>query len=86
MAELKEITTSVSCRLNTGNYEGTEFFVSLKFEVEDFDDPNEIINVARNAANLAMVAQLARAYKGMGKKVTRADLAKRHGLVGTEHE
>lgn len=86
MAELKEITTSVSCRINTGNYEGTEFFVSLKFEIDQFDDVEEVSTVARNMANLAMMAQLARAYKGMGKKVTRADLAKRHGLVGTENE
>lgn len=52
MARITEMTVSRSVRMNTGNYEGTEQFVSMKAEVDELDDPREV------AAELAATVEL----------------------------
>ena len=80
MAEVVEITASCSVKLNMGNYQSTDFFLSMKAEVDEFEDIEEAQRGLRKKVEQAMMAQLARAYKVMGKKVTEQDLAKRHGI------
>lgn len=80
MAEIKEVTVSRSCRVNIGNFEGTEHFISMKAELEDFDDPVEEHDKLASTVERAMVAMLYRSYKVRGKKMTPAQVAKHHGL------
>jgi len=77
--KLSEVTISCSVRVNTGNYEGTEFFISHKLEVDELDGPEEML-AAERALEEAMVQRLGRAYKAQGKKADRKMIAKQHGL------
>ena len=78
--EIEEVNASCSVRMNTGNYEGTEYFVSVKVSVDQFDDPQECTDLAQKRAVEAMLGQLERAYKARGKKLTREQICKQHGL------
>lgn len=83
MAEVREVTASVSVRVNTGNYEGTEFFTSVRAELGDFEDPQEATKQVQRVAEQAMLRQLHRSYKVRGKK-TMEDvnvIARHHGLT-----
>lgn len=79
---IKEIVVSRSVRVNTGNFEGTGHFVSVKAEVDELDDEQaEHENLSRRAEQM-MVRQLLRSYKvrkirSMG---TVDAVAKHHGL------
>ena len=81
---IKEIVVSRTVRVNTGNYEGTEHFLSMKAEMGELDKPIEVgIATAQLNAHVerALVAQLVRAYKVRGKKdMTAEKIAKHHGL------
>ncbi len=79
---VREINISRSVRINTGNYEGTEHFVSMKAEVEELDDATEEILSLTATVERAMVAQLVRSYKVRGKKdMTPKKVARHHGLT-----
>ena len=81
MADVKEITVSRSVRVNTGNYEGTEHFVSMKAELDEFDDPASVHAELAAGVERAMVSQLHRSYKVRGKKLTATQVATHHGLT-----
>ena len=79
--EIKEIVVSRSVRVNTGNYEGLEHFVSMKAELDGLDDETEVAVELSAKVERAMVAQLHRSYKVRGKKdMTPEKIAKHHGL------
>ena len=74
-----EACVSRSARINTGNYEGTEFFVSMKAELDEFDGPEEIIALAASVET-ALLVQLVASYTSRGKKLTAQQIARQHGL------
>ena len=81
--EIKEITVSKSVRVNTGNYEGTESFVSVKAVIDELDDHDAELVSLNAVAERALLAQLVRSYKVRGK-TSMADpkkVAKHHGLT-----
>ncbi len=79
---VKEIVVSRSVRVNTGNYEGTEHFVSMKAEIDELDDEAKASAELNAHVERAMVTQLVRAYKVRGKKdMTPEKVAKHHGLT-----
>ncbi len=79
---IKEITVSRSVRVNTGNYEGTEHFLSMKAEIDFLDDEAPSAAELNAHVERALVAQLVRAYKVRGKKdMTAEKVAKHHGLT-----
>jgi hypothetical protein len=80
VAEIKEVSVSKSCRVNTGNYEGTEYFINLKAELDDFDGIEDVTQELNEALNLALLDQLRRGYAAKGKKVSLEDIAKRHAI------
>ena len=80
--EIKEIVVSRSCRVNIGNYEGIEHFLSMKAQLDELDDEAMAAEELAVKVERAMVAQLVRSYKVRGKK-DMADptrVAKHHGL------
>lgn len=80
MAVVKEIVCSRSVRVNTGQYEGTELFVSMKAELDELDDiETEETDLARTVER-AMLRQLIANYRVRGKNLTPALIAKQHGL------
>lgn len=78
--EVKEITVSRSVRVNTGNYEGLEHFVSMKAELDEFDNEGEAHKRLCKIAEAALTIQLQRSYQVRGKGLSIAQVAKRHGL------
>ena len=81
MVNITEITVSRSVRVNTGNYEGTEHFVSAKAELDEFDDEAEIASKVSEIVEKALMVQLIRAYKVRGKKLTASEIGKQHGIT-----
>jgi hypothetical protein len=80
MAEVKEIVISRSVRINTGNYEGLEHFISMKAELGEFDDVAEEALKLSAKIERALVTQLARSYKVRKKSMTVSEIARHHGL------
>ena len=80
MARVIEITSSASARINTGNYEGTEFFTCMKVEVDEFDDAGEEQAKLDQMVETALMVQLVASYKGRGKNLTPGQIARQHGL------
>lgn len=79
---VKEIVISRSVRVNTGNYEGTDHFISMKAEIDELDDEPSAAAELNAHVERAMVAQLVRAYKVRGKKdMTAEKVARYHGLT-----
>ncbi len=78
--EVKEITVSRSVRVNTGNYEGTEHFVSMKAELDELDGTLSSTRDLSEKVDCAMLDQLCVAYKKRGKNLSRDQIAKQHGL------
>ncbi|ADK73441.1 hypothetical protein RDJLphi1_gp40 [Roseobacter phage RDJL Phi 1] len=81
MAEVKTISTSIKCRVNTAQYEGTEASVYLMAELEDFDDPEEEQDKLFVLAEKAMLNNLRAIYKGRGKNTSAKMIAKQHGIT-----
>ncbi len=80
--KVTEIAVSRSVRMNTGNYEGTEHFVSMKAEVDELDDVAEEARALAATVERTMVTQLVRSYRVRGK-TTMSDpkaVARHHGL------
>lgn len=80
-----EIVASVSARINTGNFEGTEFFVSVKGTVDaddPLDDPAVAAEQLARQAEAALAESLVRSYMARGKATlgSKAAVAKHHGL------
>ncbi len=80
MAEIKEVTVSRSVRINTGNYEGTEHFVSMRAELDELDTPEDAAAELAAKVERAVVAQLHRSYKVRGKEMSVEKVARHHGL------
>ena len=78
---VKEISVSRSCRVNLGNYEGVEHFVSMKAELDELDDVVQVTERLAGQVQRAMVTQLHLSYAVRGKKdMTLEKVARHHGL------
>ncbi len=79
--EIKEITVARSYKINFGNYENVDVFVSMKAELDALDDLGTA--TAELAANVesAALAQLMSVYKARGKKASEAEIRRRHGIT-----
>lgn len=77
---VKEITASISVRVNTGNYEGVEILSSMKADVEEFDDPVECQKALHAMCEEAERLKLNRLYNKRGRKITHEQLRKLHGI------
>ena len=80
--KITEIVVSRSVNIKTRDYEGTQPFVSMKAEVDDLsgESPVEVYKYLARAVNSAVLNQAVEAHKARGKKVTREEASKRHGI------
>jgi purine-nucleoside phosphorylase len=81
MAEVTEIICSRAFKMNLGNYESVDVFLSMRAVLDDFDDPAEEVEKLAVAVEAAALVQLQRAYKARGKKVGDAEIKRRHGIA-----
>jgi hypothetical protein len=80
MTVIKEITVSRSVKINTGNYEATDHFISVKGELDEFDDEMEVEFELTNHINQMMTRQIVANYRARGKNMSPDMVAKHHGL------
>jgi len=82
MAQIKEIVASRSIKINVGNYESVDHFVSMKMELDELDDEPKCADELAETVELAIARQVALGYKARGKKNMASTLAvaKHHGL------
>lgn len=80
MPEVREVVVSASAKINVGDYQSTDFFLSLRADVDELEDPAEAVVSLQATVDGLLCAQLLRAYRKMGKKVDPVAVAKRHGL------
>ncbi len=79
--EIKEITVARSYRVNLGNYENVDVFVSMRAEVDGLDDATQETGVLGCCVEDAALLQIISVYKARGKKVSEAEVRRRHGLL-----
>lgn len=84
MAHVAELCVSRSVRVNTGQYEGTECFVSMKVQLDELDDPTKEMADLEDRANLAILRAVYQVHAAAGKKPALKAIAVRHGLVYNE--
>lgn len=87
-ALVEEVALSRSIRINTGKYEGQEFFMSIKIKVDAPEDgdltPQEAAQKAAKAGYAVIDAAIARkitiTQRKRGKKATLETVARTYGL------
>lgn len=77
---VKEVTASMSVRVNVGDYQGTEFFVSMKAEVTELDPLDVVLRETQAAVCQAMVDNVRRSYAARGKTLTDDQVRRQHGI------
>lgn len=75
-----EVVVSRTVRVNTGNYEGTEHFVSMKAVLDELDDEASATEELSAHVNRAILTQLSLSYAVRGKNMTTEKIARHHGL------
>lgn len=83
--KITEIVVSRSVNIKTRDYEGTQPFVSMKAEIHHekglpSESPAEVYRELSKAVNNAILHQAMESHQARGKKVTREEIAKRHGI------
>ncbi len=80
--EIKEITVARSYKINFGNYENVDVFVSMKAELDmALDDTIQETALLAGCVEDAALAQLMSVYKARGKKASEAEIRRRHGIT-----
>ena len=79
--EIKEITVARSYKVNLGNYENVDVFVSMRAEVDGLDDAVMEAGVLGCRAEDAALLQIMSVYRARGKKVSEAEARRRHGIL-----
>lgn len=78
--KITEIVVSRSVNIKTRDYEGTQPFVSMKADVEKGDTVSGVYRHLVKTVNSAILHQAMQTHQARGKKVTREEVAKRHGI------
>lgn len=79
--EVKEIIVSKTAKVNLGNYEAFDSFVSVRAQLHELDDEVKCLADLNAVAERALVAQLVRSYRVRGKQMDASAVAKHHGLT-----
>lgn len=78
--KITEITASRTARINLGDYESTDVFMSMKAEVEDGDLVAEVRKSLLQTLERAMTMQVVAAYKARGKDMTKDQVIRKFGF------
>ncbi len=80
--EVQTITVSRGYKINLGNYENVDVFVSMTAELDmALDDTIQETARLAEAVEDAVLHQIMSVYKARGKKVSEAEVRRRHGIL-----
>ncbi|MET4240275.1 hypothetical protein [Bradyrhizobium sp. RT10b] len=79
-----EITVSQTVRVNLGDYQSTDFFVSMKAEVEDGEKPLDVAASLRRRVAHALTNSVGANFKARGKDISAKQIAKTYGIERIE--
>lgn len=86
MAKITEAVSSLSVKVNVGDYQSVDFFGSLKAEISD----GELLAVVQDKLNrtlhASMLARLRGHFRARGKKYDDATICKMYGLTPPKPE
>jgi hypothetical protein len=74
---MPEVVVSRSVRVNLGDFQGTELFVSMK---DESDEPVKAQRRLRRLVDQALIADLQRHFKARGKPISVEAICKRYGF------
>ena len=75
-----EVIVSRTVKCNTGDYESTDHFISMKADVEGEEDAMQVRKDLTHLVEKSMVGVLLTHYKARGKNVNADFVIRRHGL------
>tara|TARA_Y100000034_G_C6735855_1_gene326285 strand:- start:329 stop:589 length:261 start_codon:yes stop_codon:yes gene_type:complete len=78
--KLTEVTVARSVKVNMGNYEATDFFVSMKAEPEGDEKSLDVTKALNIACERSLLIDLRRLYKASSTQLSDREIAARHGL------
>ncbi len=80
--EIKEIIVSRAYKMNFGNYENVDILISMRAELDmALDDTIRETALLAGCVEDAALQQIVSVYKARGKKVSEAEVRRRHGLL-----
>lgn len=81
--KITEVAASRTVRINLGDYQSTDFFVSMKAEVFDGEKRTDAARSLHKLIDRVLLIEVARHFKARGKTVKTDELRKRYGF---QHE
>lgn len=78
--KIVEVVVSRSVRVNLGNYEAVDFFVSMKAEADEEDSATAVALDVRRKVESAIAKDIEIHFKKRGKKISEQDIRKRYGI------
>ncbi|MFL9499193.1 hypothetical protein ACJMQP_03965 [Rhodopseudomonas palustris] len=81
MAEVTEVVVSQTVRVNLGDYESVDFFVSMKATLNEDDTARAVAAALRADVQSSLVNAIGANFKARGRTVTAASIQKQYGLV-----
>ena len=78
--EIREITVARTYKVNLGNYENVDVYLSMTAQLDELDPVQICTQLLAERVETAALRQLESVYKARGKKVTEAEVRRRHGI------
>lgn len=75
-----EVVKSRSVRVNLGNYESTDFFVSVKAEVDDDETRSSVARSLRKTVDASLIEDISAHFIARGKTLSKNAIAKKYGF------
>lgn len=82
--KISEVTVSQSVRVNLGDYQSTDFFVSMKAELDDGDKPLDVAASLRRRVAHALTNTVGANFKARGKDISPKKIATTYGIERIE--
>ena len=79
-----EVTVSQTVRVNLGDYQSTDFFVSMKSEVEAGEKPLDVAANLRRRVAHALTNSVGANFKARGKDISAKKIASTYGIERIE--